>query len=300
MSDGGRAAGPAADPGFSVAEDSRDLALRFGLPPEPVWLGLAQLLAREEWWPGSWWLRLHAPAVAAAIQPGQFIHVRPPGEDLLLRRPLSLYDADPAAGTIEVLFKSVGAGTARLATLHPGAPVDVLGPAGRGFRVAAEAGRALIVSGGLGVAPFVALSRLLLERHWQVRWLHGALGSRHLFPRARVPEGVDYREATDDGSAGFHGRVGAMLEARSWDGWRPDVLYTCGPEPMMDALAERLARDPAWRGVPMQASLEAHMGCGLGVCLGCVVPTASGYERVCTEGPVFDATHAWPALFSAA
>jgi dihydroorotate dehydrogenase electron transfer subunit len=175
----------------------------------------------------------------------------------------------------------------------------VLGPAGRGFRVPEAPGRALIISGGLGVAPFVVLSRLLLARGWEVRWLHGALTASHLFPSARVPRGVDYREATDDGSAGFAGRVGAMLAPDHWDGWRPDVLYTCGPEPLMDGLAARLTADPAWTGVALQASLEAHMGCGLGVCLGCVVPTAGGYERVCSEGPVFDGPHAWPQLYGA-
>lgn len=247
---------------------------------------------REEVTPGTWLLRLHSPLIAAAGQPGQFVHVRCAlASDPLLRRPFSFCDIDRKAGTYDILFNVVGEGTAILAAAEAGQAFEALGPLGHPFTLP-DRGVLLMIAGGLGVAPFPLVARAAREKGLKMRWLNGAYTAHQLLPLELLPDGVEAHLCTDDGSAGEPGFVTALSE-RLLEG--SATVHACGPTPMLIALARQWQRlADAGRKLPRgEVSLEAPMGCALGTCLGCVVPAAAGgYDRVCVEGAVFD----WRAI----
>jgi dihydroorotate dehydrogenase electron transfer subunit len=238
-------------------------------------------------------LRLR-PATPFEARPGQFVMVKvTDGIDPLLRRPFSIHRVLPGvAGDFEVLFRAVGAGTRLLARAHVGDRVDVLAPLGRGYRL--EGQRPLLVGGGVGVAPLLFLAEAFLALGTRPKLLLGGRRDRDIlchedFSCLAVP----FALATEDGSVGEAGLVTSLLE-RELDGEAEGTsVFACGPMPMLAAVANVCGR----RGVSCQVSLEAHMACGVGACLGCVVPgTRSPYLRVCKEGPVLDADEVlWPA-----
>ena len=256
---------------------------------------IASVLSLEDLGAGYRRLRLAAPAAAAAAAPGQFVHVRVPALDAsAMRRPVSVCDADPAAGTLTLVFKIVGRGTAALATVREGDRVDLMGPLGRGFPPPPEGAEVLLVGGGYGVAPLYFLARSLR-----------AGAGVHLFVGGRTKDdllllddfralGVDVRPATDDGSLGTKGLVTAPLDAYldarggvSHPATPPPVLYACGPAPMLKALDERAQA----LGFDAWLSLDRRMLCGVGACLGCTQTVRDGdgvsVARVCADGPVF-------------
>jgi dihydroorotate dehydrogenase electron transfer subunit len=215
-----------------------------------------------------------------------------------LRRPFSILDVDPAAGTFRLFLKVVGAGSRALADLREGEVAQCLGPLGVPF-TAPEAGReALLVAGGYGIAPFNLFCRELKRDGGRARVFYGGrtagdLQIRDLFDALGVP----LVAATDDGSLGHRGRVTELLEAHLDAHGAGFQVYACGPDAMLHAVARVAAR----RGVPAQVSLDPWMGCGVGTCLGCVVRMQSAddprphYRCACTEGPVFDAREVvWP------
>lgn len=229
-------------------------------------------------------LALRAPRIAASVRPGQFVHLRiAEGTAFILRRPFSVHRVH--GETVEVLYQVVGVGTRWLAEREPGDAMDAIGPLGSGWRIPEDAAHALLVAGGLGAAPLGMLAEALAERGVAVSVAHGAPTAERLVA-ARLFEDVARRveTATDDGSAGVRGFVTALVPGLLADD-RPDVVYACGPEPMMCAVA-RLAAEA---GVPCQVSLERLMACGVGACLSCTVSTRSGLKRACADGPVFDA-----------
>ncbi len=244
----------------------------------------AWVVHRQNLGGGHFRIRLR-PARAFAAEPGQFVMLRvTPGIDPLLRRPFSIHRM-LEGGEFEVLFRVVGRGTRALGGVHVGDRVDALGPLGRGFRL--EGSRPLIVGGGIGVAPLLFLAESFLEAGVRPKLLLGARTERDLlcqddFSCLALPFAV----ATEDGSAGSPGLVTRLLRRELAEGTEGVSVYACGPLPMLRAVA-RLCRE---RDVPCQVSLEAHMACGIGACLGCVVPEpGGGYVRVCKEGPVFRA-----------
>jgi dihydroorotate dehydrogenase electron transfer subunit len=225
-----------------------------------------------------------APQVAGAIAPGQFVHLRiATGTDFILRRPFSVYRA--RGGTIEVLYQVVGRGTGVLAGAVPGTPMDLIGPLGTGWHIPGGARRALLVAGGLGIAPMGMLVEELARRGATVMLAQGAPTADRLLAR-ELFETLCERTAiaTDDGSAGTCGLVTDLVEGMIATE-RPDVVYACGPEPMQRTVAVQAAA----AGVPCQVSLERLMACGIGACLSCVVSTVAGRKRACVDGPVFDA-----------
>lgn len=261
---------------------------------------------REELMPGVWKLRLHSPRIAATGLPGQFVHIQcAQATDPLLRRPFSFCDIDTTAGTYDVLFNVTGQGTAILAAAEAGQAFDVLGPLGRPFTFP-DSGTLMAVAGGLGVAPFPLVARVAGERGLGFRWLNGAYTAHQLYPAHMLAGEVDARLATDDGSAGHRGFVTEILESDVRD-WIDDVsmIHACGPMPMLRSMARVLQDlDDRANEIPAcQMSLEAPMGCALGTCLGCVVPSSgleprgegsnmqpgpAGFLRVCVEGAVVD------------
>lgn len=227
---------------------------------------------------------LEAPRTAAAIRPGQFVHLRiARGTAFILRRPFSVFRA--GADKLEILYQVVGSGTLALAQAEPGDAMDIIGPLGHGWDVPPGVAHALLVAGGLGIGPMGMLVDDLARRGVAATLAHGAPSADKLLSRD-VFEATCRRVAvaTDDGSAGRRGFVTDLMdELIAAD--TPDVVYVCGPEPMQRIAAQKAAD----AGVPCQVSLERLMACGVGACLSCVVDTTSGLQRACVDGPVFDA-----------
>jgi len=239
-----------------------------------MWLTVAE---RRPVAPNHVELLLEAPALAEALVPGQFAHVRTDG---ILRRPLSFSRVD--GSRVGLLFRVVGRGTAWLAERRPGQSLDLLAPLGQGFPEPPP-GPVCLVGGGVGVPPLhVAAQR------WRGRPLQALIGARDADSVLMVDDfrrlGVLPRVMTEDGSLGERGLVtDALVE---WLADYPDgAVLACGPTPMLAAVAAQAAGRPTW------LAFEQRMGCGVGACLACVVPGREGWVRVCTEGPVFAAEH---------
>lgn len=272
----------------------------------------AELLESREILPGQWLQAYHAPDIVGGSRAGQFVHVRT-GDlaGLVLRRPFSINTADPATGTLTIHFRAVGRGTEWFTRLRVGDRIDLLGPLGRPFEVDPRSRHLLLIAGGLGIAGVRALADEAVRDGRAVTLLFGAASAREVYPTALLPDEVEYIVATDDGSLGHHGFVTDLVPA--YEAWA-DQAFACGPMPMLRSLA-RLAstrrhrlgvatlgrkrgggRSPA-AGSPiarrksfLQVSMEQHMGCAVGACLGCVVMGSDGApQRVCREGPVFAA-----------
>lgn len=274
----------------------------------------AAILAREEFAGAQYVLRLAAPETAARASAGSFVHVVV-DPSIPMRRPLSLMRADPKAGWVELLFKIHGEGLKHLAARRVGETVNLMGPIGRGFTPHADRPRTLLLGGGVGIPPMVFLAETLRARASEGFKPFAVLGSELPFPfRARpstlivpgMPDGViaamplldswgvPSRLTTKSGFPGCHDGFVTDL-AKLWlDALDAKVrgeveLFACGPTPMLKAVAA-LAREYA---LPCQVSLEEYMACAVGGCAGCVVevstPAGPAMERVCVDGPVFDA-----------
>ncbi|MCL7937038.1 MAG: dihydroorotate dehydrogenase electron transfer subunit [marine benthic group bacterium] len=238
----------------------------------------------------TWWVELDSPAIAGRARPGQFVMVGLGVEQVaapFLPRPFSVGLAGPDR-TVGLLLREFGAGTRRLARLRDGDRVLLLGPLGQAFSVSSDR-PVVCIAGGVGLAPFLFLAAEQRKLGRQVRLLYGERTADRVFSSELIEEltGVAPIIYTEDGSAGHQGLVLA--------GIRPEeepALLACGPTPMLQAVA-RLAIE---HGLPLQVSVEEHMGCGIGTCQGCVVRSASGeWIKSCTEGPVFDARElSWP------
>jgi dihydroorotate dehydrogenase electron transfer subunit len=250
----------------------------------------AARIIQKKTWGDFHLLRLESQALSSEAAPGQFLMVRTTdGYDPLLRRPISLHDAGGMG--LEIFFRVAGRGTALLAAKKEGDVLDCLGPLGNGFRLDGFGPdkTAWLVGGGRGIAPLFFLARALLSKGAGVRVFYGGktvseIPLREKFESAEIP--LDC--STDDGSFGFAGFVTALLE-RELRAGRPDELFVCGPDPMM----ERAGRLALGLGLPAQLSLEAIMGCGFGACWGCVHRIKKGDEgtwrKICEDGPVFGA-----------
>ena len=241
------------------------------------------------------------PHLAATAQPGQFAQLRcGPGIMPLLRRPFSVawVDGDECGFVLE----EVGAGTRLLAGLRPGDELEALAPLGRGFTLDGAGDGCVIVSGGVGCAPFPLLIARLLDRGVRdIVVLSGAATAHRLYPAARFRRGaaVEVREATDDGSHGARGLVTDLVRGLGLGALRP--LYACGPNRMLAALADAIGTAQIAAGIA-EASLEAPMGCGFGTCLGCALPVRGDggeprWALCCSDGPVMAMADVdWEAL----
>ena len=250
---------------------------------------LATVLANDEL--GAYRVITVCDAVGtdAAPRPGQFYMVATAldwgaGDDErpFLPRAFSVMRTRPAAAALEHEFvlEDVGPGTARLAAVRGGDDLWLTGPLGRGF--SRPEGEALLVGGGVGIAPLAIWQDELLAAGITARAL---LGFRDATRAASASLLRDATVATDDGSVGHRGLVTDLLAAALTD--RPATVYACGPTAMLEAVRALCVG----RGVHAQLALEAPMACGFGACFGCVVPAAGGgYMRVCVDGPVFDAS----------
>lgn len=248
-------------------------------------------------------MRLAAPYLGRTAKAGQFVEIRcTDGIDPLLRRPLGCHRITP--GGIEVLYEIVGKGTELLAGLRAGAELDIIGPLGNGFEPN-TAGEAVLVAGGIGVAPLVALAEELAKRQQRTtRVVIGARSAAHVLCEKEFRSfGCSVAVSTEDGSKGHKGLATELLldllrgpgpARHAPRAMRYATIYACGPAGMLKAVAE-IARS---KKAACQVSLEERMACGVGVCLGCPVkvktPCATrsalcDYKMVCKDGPVFNA-----------
>lgn len=232
---------------------------------------------------GVFSLTFQSDQIARTARPGQFVNIRVThGCIPLLRRPFSI--ASIQNSTLEILFNVVGQGTHTLAGRRRGDEIDVLGPLGTPFGLSGQFETAILVAGGLGVAPFPLLTEWLKREGKNIASIVGARTAKQLV--AAGLEGVHF--ATDDGSKGFQGNVVDCLEM--FLNSRPIVspkIFGCGPTPMLKALSDFAQRV----GLDCELSLEGDMACGIGLCQGCPVERRNGrkkYALVCTEGPTFN------------
>jgi dihydroorotate dehydrogenase electron transfer subunit len=234
---------------------------------------------------GIFVLSFQSPVIAHSILPGQFVNIKPDeATDPLLRRPFSVYRTDGDA--VEIIFQVVGKGTAVLRSKQKGDPLDVLGPLGMPYRYdLAEFETAIVVGGGLGVAPLPVLTEALKQSGKKIITLLGARTAGQLV----VAHLDNLHTATDDGTSGFHGTVvdllTGVLHQREF---RNPKIFACGPTPMLRALAALAEREE----IGCEVSMEGPMACGFGICQGCPVETVSGerkYLLMCKDGPTFDA-----------
>lgn len=224
---------------------------------------------------------IEAPQIAEAAQPGQFVHVKKPDSVNFLRRPFSIADADRENGTITLIYRIAGKGTAEYAAMKVGEAFSILGPIGNGF--ALKDGRPLLIGGGVGIAPLIYLSRQLKDK--KPILLIGGKNKDEVFWEKYLQEFADkIYITTDDGSVGFKGFTVQLLPQILAEN-NIEHIYTCGPNIMMEGVA-KLAHK---HDIDCQVSLEKRMACGIGVCLGCTFEgKLTGKRRkVCTEGPVF-------------
>jgi dihydroorotate dehydrogenase electron transfer subunit len=245
-------------------------------------------------------LTIVSPDVGESVRPGQFVNIRC-GENraTILRRPFSVCRVHKRGGwssTLEIVFDIRGPGSEHLSTLRAHANVDLLGPLGRGFALPNRRAHCLLVGGGIGAAPLFFLADELRNEGHRVDFI---LGARHVGLLLNQIEARRLasvcRIMTDDGSVGDRGVVTDVLED-TIGRCATEVVYACGPHPMLAAVSGVCSRGK----VPVQVAVEELMGCGYGVCMSCVIPLkrrlkkgespedAVVYARSCTEGPVFN------------
>ena len=247
----------------------------------------AVLLKRELFSPGLFSVTFEAPALARAVSAGQFAMLEIPGRIRpYLRRAYSVADASPEGGQVEFLVKTVGPGTRALEELPQGSPVRLLGPLGNRFSFDSlgPGSRVAVVAGGIGAAPFPLLLRMLSAAGIETDFFLGGRATADLAFRPRFIERVTGRThlATEDGSLGQRGFITEVFQ-KAARGVAYARVFACGPMPMFATLAPIVAE----LGLAAEFSTEADMGCGFGVCLGCVIPgTQKPFIVSCTEGPI--------------
>ena len=239
----------------------------------------APVLSNTEVMPGVYLLWLEASQIAGFARPGQFLMVRcGKGHDPLLRRPLSIHRL--AGEKLALLFAVVGRGTQWLSQRREGDAIDIVGPLGNGFTISQRARNLLLVAGGIGIAPLVALAEEAIAASHRVTLLLGGETSTQIYPTSLLPPQVKLVTSTIDGSSGRKGMVTELLPDFTN---LADQIFACGPLPMYQTLGAM-----SHTRKPIQVSLEARMGCGLGACFGCAIRTKRGIKLVCRDGPIFE------------
>jgi len=229
-------------------------------------------------------LKLTSDEQLPEMQPGQFVEVRVDGSPhTFLRRPISIHYVNRVANELWLLIQIVGEGTRRMATYRVGETVNLLMPLGNSFSIPSCSSnmRLLLIGGGVGVAPLLYLGEVLLQAGFKPEFLLGARSEKDIMQLPDFRQRGIVHITTEEGALGEKGFVTehSVLQNSIYD-----YIYTCGPKPMMVAVA----RYAASRNIPCEVSLENTMACGIGACLCCVEQTTEGHKCVCTEGPVFN------------
>jgi dihydroorotate dehydrogenase electron transfer subunit len=256
--------------------------------------------------PDHFRLTVHAPYITENARPGQFLHILPPSQSDLLRRPISIMGLGHDSGNVAVLYKVIGEGTRLISNVKPGDKLDIIGPLGNGFPVIADK-PAILFGGGVGIPPLVFLASQLVDsrKGEAVKIILGAREPGLIiclddFAKIGLKPDIYVESGADDAKKLFGSTARSVHEGlitRAFDEMSDaetisgPVVYACGPIPMLKAVSQKSES----LGLDCYVSLENKLACGLGACLGCSIPVKSDdgsiiYERVCTEGPVFDAS----------
>ena len=260
---------------------------------------LAAVLETEEIAPGLFATWYDAPELAEHARPGQFVMAAPDAAggalDPLLPRAFSYYRFRRRDGEAQfaLLYQIAGRVTEQMAAQQQGDAIWMTGPLGRGFEVNRRARNLLLIAGGVGIAPLVALAEAELAGPAGARrsivLCHGAPAADSVFPAELLPPAVDYLVATEDGGQGHAGLVTDLFERHlAW----ADQSFACGPLPMFRSMAAIVRADGLRRNV--QVLMETEMACGIGICYGCAVFAKQGVKLCCTDGPKFDLLDAFP------
>lgn len=242
----------------------------------------AVIIRKEEISSGIFDIRISTKEIAGLAKAGQFAALYCKDGSRLLPRPISICEIDRGENSIRLVFRVAGKGTEEFSHMTEGMEIDVMGPLGNGFPLKDKA--AFIIGGGIGIPPMLELAKQLNVPKQIV------LGFRdELFLYEEFKKYGPVYVATEDGSSGTKGNV---LDAVLENGLKADVIYACGPLPMLRALKKYAAKN----GLECYVSLEERMACGIGACLGCVCKseetdshTNVKNKRICKEGPVFAA-----------
>ena len=249
---------------------------------------LCKIVAQAEIAEHIYELTLQGELVREMNEPGQFVHIKVSDQlDPLLRRPISIAEINKNENQFKMIYRAGGKGTNLLSKKQPGEFLDVLGPLGHGFPVdEANTGEtALLVGGGIGVPPLYELSKQLVSNGVKVIHVLGFQSANAVFYDKAFAELGETYVATADGSFGAKGFVTDVI---SDENLQFDILYSCGPTPMLKALEQ------GHKDKRVYLSLEERMGCGIGACFACVChtgddPEGTSYKKVCSDGPVFKA-----------
>lgn len=235
----------------------------------------------------SMWLQFPTDYNAAEMAvPGQFISMYCKEGSRLLPRPISICECDPGEAKLRVVYRVVGDGTEEFSKMQAGSQIDVMGPLGNGY--SCRQGKAILIGGGIGIPPMLELAKTLKKEGVEVQ---AVLGYRDadLFLKQEFDAYVQTYVSTEDGSVGTKGNVIDAIRAENITG---DVIYACGPMPMLQGVRDYAAEQQ----IEAQISLEERMACGIGACLACVCQSEEKdahsnvhNKRICKDGPVFDA-----------
>lgn len=252
------------------------------------WQERAQVLFQECISDGIYSLWIKTENIAKAAKPGQFVSLYCKDTSHLLPRPISICEIGEN-GELRMVYRVAGWGTKEFSQLSAGDTVDVVGPLGNGFPLEKAAGKkAVLMGGGIGVPPILQLAKSLKD----TAEVTAVLGYRNAdtFLRAQFEEAAELKIASEDGSVGTKGNV---LDCMKEQQIGADIIMACGPMPMLRAIKAYAAE----RGIECWLSLEEKMACGIGACLSCVCKTTEedahskvNNARICTEGPVFEAS----------
>lgn len=244
----------------------------------------AKVIHQEPIGTGIFSIQLLAPDIAKAAKAGQFINLYSKDASHLLPRPISLCDIDREKGTLRLVYRTVGAGTAEFSKLRAENQVDVMGPLGNGFMK--RKGTAILIGGGIGIPPMLQLAKELWEE--QSGDIQVVLGYRdETFLDEEFTKYGKVCYASEDGG---HGITGTVMDAIREYEITGDVIYACGPTPMLRAIQSYALEQK----IEAQLSLEERMACGIGACLACVCGSKEAdhhtnvkNKRICKDGPVF-------------
>ena len=247
----------------------------------------AEIVSQEELAAGIYSMWIKASEIASQAVAGQFVDLYSKDGSRLLPRPISLCEVDKEQGLLHMVYRIAGAGTKEFSALAAGDTVDVLGPLGNGFPLQ-EGKKAFLIGGGIGIPPMLQLAKELCAVNGK-DMVQAVLGYRdsQMFLKDEFEAYGSVHVATEDGSAGTRGNV---LNAIREEGLDAQVIYACGPTPMLRALKAYAAEN----GIECWLSLEEKMACGIGACLACVCKSKEIDEhsqvhnkRICKDGPVF-------------
>ena len=226
-------------------------------------------------------LKLTSKECLPKMFPGQFVEVLVENSTTtFLRRPLSIHFVDTSSNELWLLIQAIGDGTRKMGELVIGQTVNLIYPLGNSFSIPSTPQKVLLIGGGVGVAPLLMLGEALKKKSIEPIFLLGARSKNDLLELDEFAKYGKVYTTTEDGSHGEKGFVThhSILKEQF------DKIYTCGPTPMMKAVATYAMKN----SIDCEASLENTMACGIGACLCCVQDTKEGHKCVCTDGPVFN------------